>query len=105
MKVEQTFKIYTLESTVHTALAKMKITWKQGLPIPLLWNTATVFETCKHFLNITLTEVHYCNLVYIDETGFNLECKTKGYAVAGERTCVCASEIKKYHCYCSIDQD
>jgi len=65
-------------------LAKMDITWKVSLPIPIQWNSKEVILQRQIYVS-ELRKVIWRPLVFIDEAGFNLHIKkgSRGREVAG----------------------
>jgi transposase len=83
-KVESKFQIQTSTSALDRVLKKCEVTWKNVLPIPLEWNTPEVVKQRTLFIG-ELGKIFMREIVYVDETGFNLHVKkSKGRALQGE---------------------
>jgi transposase len=83
-KVETEFSIESSTSAIDRALSAMDISWKNTLPIPIDWNKEVVIQARMEFI-AKLGPLFLRNIVYVDESGFNMHCKkSKGRAVKGE---------------------
>lgn len=87
--IEEEKDVITSPEALSKALQKLDITWKNVLPILECWNDPNIIEQRMHYIQELTNIIHVQNrnIVYIDETGFNLHTikKTKGRAVAGEK--------------------
>lgn len=70
--MESKFAIETSATTIHNALKKMKITWKNILPIPIQWNTPEIIRKHIEFVGTIWSQVEHYPKIYIDEKGWNM---------------------------------
>ena len=78
--------IETSPSALKSAIAKLDITWKNVLPIPVDWNKPEIIQAHATFVatlsSLVLTQKA---VIYIDEKPWNMhKKKSKGHAMQGE---------------------
>lgn len=82
--LETKYHIETSTSAVDRALKKCEVTWKNVLSMLVDWNTNDVITARTMFVG-SLGGIFMRNIIYVDESGFNLHIKkSKGRALSGE---------------------
>jgi len=77
--------VETSKSSLQRLLEKVELTWKTVLEIPTAWNTPEVLLARQNYV-FSLMRHQSRNIVYVDESGFNLHVKkSKGRALRGEK--------------------
>jgi len=89
-KLEELLDINSSTTALSRFLRNCKITWKEAVKIPVNWNSDTILQKRKDFINHLLPKSHMKNIVWIDEAGFNLDQlrRSKGRAVSGQKISV-----------------
>jgi len=74
-------------STISKTLNKMKLTYKNFLPLPIAWNEPPTIEARMRFVDmITALLIRDKEFIFVDEQGYNLHVrKSKGCALAGRK--------------------
>ena len=73
--VQEKFQIQISVSSIHRALEKMDVTWKNILPIPVNWNTPEIIRARSDYISKLEIAFRERKRIFLDESGFNLHIK------------------------------
>lgn len=73
--VQEKFQIQISVSSIHRALEKMDVTWKNILPIPVNWNTPEIIRARSDYISKLEITFRGRKKNFLDESGFNLHIK------------------------------
>ncbi|WAQ89224.1 hypothetical protein PtA15_10A648 [Puccinia triticina] len=81
--VKDEFDVQISTPAIHKTLKSVDVTWKTVTPVPRKWNEAAFLQQRHNFVLRRATDIG-CKIVYVDESGFNLETQaSRGYALSG----------------------
>ena len=73
--VQEKFQIQISVSSIHRALEKMDVTWKNIFPVPVNWNTPEIIRARSDYISKLEITFRGRKRIFLDESGFNLHIK------------------------------